>query len=124
MRIGVYDLGAMVVRLDVRKGLGAEFDMGARPQARICVGLGGSWPEVVSRLFHEAFEAVSAVSETRWRPGTDYSYSASNWLFVLTHEQMAEAVAQVGHFAAKVLPALAKAYRAVNRKPKHKPKRR
>lgn len=110
MKIGLYYLGAFVVRLDGKPGGGGDFDMGRHPQALMRIGLGDRWGTVVESLLHEAFEMACAARGLRWFPSPDYSESHAAYQFVLSHEQMAEVMGQVGWFVSKCLPDLAKAY--------------
>lgn len=80
------------------------------PTARMEVGLDGEWPEVVSALLHEALEACCAVKGQRWSPWPDASLESSHCLFVLSHQEFAQAIAAVAGFAVKALPELAKAH--------------
>lgn len=80
------------------------------------VGLSNDWPQVVNALMHEAFEASCCAGKHRWSPWPDRGFSKANALFVLTHEQMTEVIAEVAEFCTKAMPDLAEAYKRWSRK--------
>lgn len=111
--IGAYDLGIQSIRVYVRSGNGAEFDCGA---ATMTVGLDSAWPGIVSALCHEALEMSAAQMGIRWCPSPDFSGASDGWLFVMTHPQMSEVSARVGHMLSAALPDLAAAHKKHTRK--------
>jgi hypothetical protein len=111
--IGTYTLGIQSIRVYGRAGNGAEFDCGA---AEMTLGLDHDWPGVVTELCHEAIEMCAAQMGLRWAPAPDFSGAADGWLFVMTHPQMSEVSARVGHMLSDALPDLATAHKKHARK--------
>jgi hypothetical protein len=116
--VGTFDLGLRVVRLvATADGNSGSFDMRkAMPEIR--VGIGQSWPHVVSVLLHEAVEFVAVELGCRYKPEPDYANGQDGLVFMMDHTQFSEAIARAGWFAAKALPELATIYR--NRKKESK----
>jgi hypothetical protein len=83
---------------------------------KIYVGLNDEWPEVLSSLLHEAYEAVLIDQGLRYRPKPSYSSESSNYIFIMTHNQFDEANTRVAFFLKDALPKLEQIYEKEQRK--------
>lgn len=59
---------------------------------------------------HEALEVALIDNNCRYVPNMNYAQSDDQFLFVMTHPQFSQAVAQAAEFVTQVLPDLGKFY--------------
>jgi hypothetical protein len=112
-KLGRYTLGGQDVYLYWRHGSGAEFYGGP---GEIVLGVSQKdWPDCVQGLLHEAIEMSASVMGLRWGPTPDYSNSVANYLFVLTHEELAEVIGRAAWFVVDCLPALERVWKKQRR---------
>lgn len=118
--VGIYDAGFDQWELVVREGAGGEFH--TRPEKglapRIKVGIDQDWQSAVTTLTHEALELAFQKVHVRFLPASHYSNSSASYLFVMSHEQFAEASAWAAEFLCSSLPDMAKAYKKWHKKTK------
>ncbi len=111
--IGDYEIGYEYVRLILRDGVGAEFDL--LPDditiPAITVGADGNWKGIVARLLHESFEFTSVRLGCRFYPSHDLANNSAAYMFMLDHQKYAECCARVADFLVPALPDLSKAWK-------------
>lgn len=76
----------------------------------VTVGVQCRWPEALSVLFHELYEAALIDLNLRYGPKPSYSEEASDFIFLMSHNQLSEAHERMGYCLAYVLPDFEKAY--------------
>lgn len=112
--VSTFKLGLRFVRLYVETGSesgSVKFfpnDFGA---TTVTVGIGCSWGEALSILFHELYEAVLIDLNTRYHLDPSYSSEASDLMFLVSHNQLSEAHERVGSALAVTLPHFERAYK-------------
>jgi len=117
--VGHYSLGNESVELVIREGTGGEFyccpELGKT--ARLKIGVEQeSWEDVLKVLLHEALEYLLTRNCCRYEATGDLSDDHSAYKFWFDHVQLSHMCACLGMFLARVLPDLARAYKAF-RKP-------
>ena len=85
--------------------------------ATVIIGVDCSWGAALSILLHELYEAVLIDLNTRYHLDPSYTKEASDLMFLVSHNQLAEAHERVGSALAVVLPDFTKAYKKYS---KHK----
>lgn len=111
--VGTYHLGFRMVRLicDFTTANGAVFvapDDHGLP--KVMVGGDAPWDEVIGTLLHEAYELTFIDLQTRYKQRPSWSEEASDFIFLMTHNQLSEACERVGSFLDHALPDLRKLY--------------
>ncbi len=100
--LGIFQLGLDDVDVFVRKEAGASFWVAPGPprcRPKIEIGLDSErFSNVFGWALHEAFEMVATRLRVRYEVTQKFSESHADYLFVFTHEQMAELLEQVGYF--------------------------
>lgn len=79
--------------------------------ARVTIGVNCSWGTAVSVLLHELYEATLIDLNTRYGLDPAYSNEASDFMFLVSHNQLSEAHERVGYALAAVLPDFTKVYK-------------
>jgi hypothetical protein len=104
--VGRWQLGTRYVRLYVE----TESQDGAveifpedEGTAKIIVGVDQDWETVVATMLHEAYELTLIDLNTRYKCKPSLSVESSDFLFVMTHNQLGEAHERVGAFVAKTI---------------------
>ena len=112
--VGEYEIGYECVRLVLRDGEGAEFELlpGGGGISAITIGCDdANWSHMVARLLHESFEFVSSRLGCRYYPSGDIANNSAAYVFMLNHQQFADCCAKVADFASIALPDFQKAWR-------------
>src|SRR5260370_42625329 len=115
--IGNFQLGLHNIRLYAEQdGTGGHVDL--RPEdkgpAKIVVGADDSnWSDVQSTLLHEVYELVLIDQSTRYTQRPAFSDESSNYIFLLTHNQLDEAHTRVSWFLTRALGSFKKAYHKI-----------
>jgi hypothetical protein len=118
VQVGVYQLGFRMVRLvaDFTTGNGCVQvcpDDHGLPQ--VVVGCDGPWDEVIGTLLHEAYELSFIDLNTRYKARPSWSEESSDFMFIMTHNQLSETCERVGSFIEHALPELSKVYHKRNK---------
>jgi len=77
----------------------------------VYVGIQGPWVLSVTTLLHELYEAALIDLNTRFEMNPSLSSESSEYLFVVTHNQLDEAHEKVGRMLIQALPDLFKAHK-------------
>ena len=77
----------------------------------VTVGINGEWSRVVSVLLHELYEAVLIDLNTRYGKDPSYTVEASDFMFLVSHNQLSEAHERVGEVISIIYPYFYKAYK-------------
>ena len=129
--VGNFQMGLHNIRLYADpEGTGGHVDLRPLDQgpAKIVVGINDeAWPNVYSTLLHEVYELALIDQSTRYAHRPAFSDESSNYIFIVTHNQLDEAHTRVAWFLVKSMKDFKKAYdkfwkekRAVERKKKKK----
>jgi hypothetical protein len=111
--LGHYELGFRNVRLyvDTDHGNGSVVivpkDNGS---SKIIVGIDSPLYEAVSVLLHELYEAALIDLNTRYKKQPSFSGESSDFVFMMTHNELGEAHERVGTMLVKAMPVFVKAY--------------
>lgn len=113
LHVGVYDLGAESVEVQLRSGLGGDWttrsDVGK--MALIQVGADHEeWYGLVVAILHELMDLTGFRMGCIFRYSPNYSRDNGAQLFVYDHTGHSEMCARVGWFLADCLPDLARAW--------------
>lgn len=111
--VGIYQLGFRMVRLiaDFTTANGSVMvcpDDHSLPQ--VIVGCDAPWEEVIGTMLHEAYELSFIDLNTRYKNRPSWSDESSDFIFVMTHNQLSETCERVGSFIEQALPELNKVY--------------
>lgn len=129
IEVGKFQLGLHNIKLylDPNKA-GGRVNLRPNDQgtAHIVVGIDDeNYSDVQTTLLHEAYEAAMIDIGVRYSPSPSFSDESSNFVFLLTHNQLDEAHTRVSWFFTRALPHFRRAYnkawrdkRAVRRKKK------
>lgn len=130
IEVGTFQLGLHNIRLFADPdSTGGHVNL--RPEdhglPRIVVGVDDqNWSDIQATLLHEAYEAVMIDLGTRYSQRPSFSDESSNYIFLLTHNQLDEAHTRVSWFFTKAVPPFKKVYhkawrdkRAAERKKKN-----
>ena len=112
--VGSYNLGFRPVNLFIdtdRTGGSVELtpEERGKPTA-INVGINSPLVIAVSTLLHEAYEACLIDLNARYEPHPAYSSESSDFIFVMSHNQLGEAHDRVGEFLVDTYTAFVLAY--------------
>lgn len=127
VKVGIYQLGAENVVLYLGNENGGCFSLAPSDGSQPFISVGHysgekPWSRVVEVLTHELMEFVMARRGWRWMPAPEINDSQADYLFVVTHEQMAVVAESVGYFMSCALPDLAGHFNAVVKASKKKTK--
>src|ERR1019366_2439354 len=109
--VGNYRLGFKWVRLfadNSESGGSVKLIPEDEGSAVVTVGLHGPWEIVFSTLLHELYEAAMIDMGVRYGVSPAMSCESSDFLFVMTHNQLDEAHSRVSGMLIDALPAMAK----------------
>src|SRR5258708_7036630 len=81
--------------------------------AKIVVGANDNWSDVQSTLLHEAYELVLVDLSTRYTQRPAFSDESSNYIFLLTHNQLDESHTRVSWFLTRALGSFKKTYHKI-----------
>ena len=112
--VGNYRLGFKWVRLfadNSESGGSVKLIPEDEGSAVVTVGLHGPWEIVFSTLLHELYEAAMIDMGVRYGVSPAMSCESSDFLFVMTHNQLDEAHSRVSGMLIDALPAMAKLYK-------------
>jgi len=111
--VGNYKIGYRPVQLFVDTNLpGGSVTLvpeDGKPTS-IEIGIGCHLTLAMSTLLHEAYELALIDLNTRYEPQPAYSSESSDFIFVMTHNQLGEAHDRVGEFLIAAFPKFNKAY--------------
>jgi len=116
IKLGTYALGCMRFTVYANLQNGACFSVAGDGPGTMHIGVRGPWADAIAHILHEATEAVAMELHLRYDAWPEFAHDSAGCLFVMNHEMFAEAVARVGEFLVPVLPELAKAHKALNRR--------
>jgi hypothetical protein len=119
--VGEYQLGYRPVRVYADpddNGGRVEFIPKDKQATKIVIGCDDTWPETFSVLLHEAYECVLSEAGFRYRASPTYSSAASEFLFILSHNQLDEAHTRVAYFLDDVIKPLRLVYDDIQEKKK------
>jgi hypothetical protein len=112
--VGIYRLGFRFVRLAIDNDT-ANGTVKLIPEdkgtAIVYVGIQCPWENVVTTLLHELYEAALIGLNTRYECCPTLSNESSDFIFLMTHNQLGEAHEHVGHMLVDCLPDTSKAYK-------------
>lgn len=111
--VGVFQLGFRMVRLiaDFTTANGCvKVCPDDRGLPEVVVGCDTSWSEVCGTFLHEAYELTFIDLQTRYKAQPSWSEESSDFMFIMTHNQLSEACERMGSFVDEALPALGKVY--------------
>jgi hypothetical protein len=121
--VGVYQLGFRNVELyaDTKED-GGHVSLSPGKITEVVIGIDQHWPDVFGTLLHEAYECVLVDMSTRYKQQPSYSLDASDFIFLITHNQLSEAHDRVANFLVDCEKDFSKMYELLNRKAKRKKK--
>lgn len=99
--VGSYMLGFRMIRLYVDPGTGnGHVDLlpNNRGSAVVTIGIDGPLPESTGVLLHELYEAVMIDMNSRYKRSPSFSTESSDYIFVVTHNDLNEAHERIGVF--------------------------
>ena len=99
--VGTYMLGLRTVRLyvDTKSASGSvEFLPSDKGAAIVDVGIDCEFSEAVSTLLHEIYEASLIDVNTRFKKSPTFSGESSDYIFVMTHNELGEVHERAGIF--------------------------
>jgi hypothetical protein len=119
--VGVYQLGFRNVELfaDTEED-GGHVSLNPGKITEIVVGIHMPWADCIGTLLHEVYECVLVDMSTRYKQMPSYSFDSSDFIFLLTHNQLSEAHERVANFLVDAEKDFAKMYELLNRKPRKK----
>jgi hypothetical protein len=112
--VGRYKLGFKYVRLivDTTTANGSvDLVPDDKETTKIVIGIDSPWSESLSVFLHEVYEGTLIDLHTRYKARPSYSDESSDFIFVVSHNQLSEAHERVGVFLAESLPDFTKAYK-------------
>lgn len=115
--IGNYMLGFKYVRLFVKTdtaGGSVKLVPEDKGSQKIIVGIDAPWATVLGTLLHELYEAVLIDLGTRYEQQPSLSNESSDFMFMMTHNQLGEAHDRIGMFLESALPDFSKAYKLLS----------
>ena len=115
--IGTYELGLRTIRLYVRPdgdGGSVKIFPADKGTAKVFIGIDCSWGEAVGILLHELYEVTLIDLNTRYRKTPSFSSESSDFMFLLTHNELGEAHERIGETITEIFPAFAKAYKKLS----------
>ena len=68
----------------------------------VCVGIDCPWSESLSVLLHELYEGTLVDLNTRYKRKPSYSEESSDFIFVMSHNELGEAHERIGTFLAEI----------------------
>lgn len=78
----------------------------------IFVGCSAEWKDTVNVLMHEALEVALIDNNCRYVPNMNYGQSDDQFMFIMSHPQFSQSVAQAAEFVTQVLPDLMEFFNA------------
>jgi hypothetical protein len=124
--VGNFKLGLHNVRLYANPdGIGGHVDILPQDQgpSKIVIGINDpNWADVQGTLLHEIYEAVFIDLNVRFGKRPSFSEEASNFLFVMTHNEFDEAHSRVSWFLKSAFEPFKKMYLKIQRDKKRKKK--
>jgi len=117
--VGTYQLGLRNIKVfaDPNTASGSVIMMPEnKGVAEVNVGIAKSWAETVSTFLHEAFELSFIDLNGRYSQSPGFCQEASDFIFLVTHNQFSDAGERVSELLVKALPALEKIYKKNQKK--------
>jgi len=111
--VGTYRLGFRNVRLFVEYDSpngSVDFIPDDGGTAIVTVGIDSPLSEAISVLLHELYESILIDLNTRYKKMPSFSSESSDFIFIMTHNQLGEAHERIGIFLTDALPDFMKAY--------------
>ena len=118
MKDSILPLGSLGVELKFRKGIGGEGTSADENSGRmaITIGINDTWIETVDTIIHEAFELAAVMRRLRYRSEDRNGQEGSaGTIFIMSHEDMEQAISDAATFCARAIPRAAAAWRKQNK---------
>lgn len=112
--IGAYQLGFRCFRLYIDPSTAnshVDLTPNDKGACQIFVGVNCPWGEAVGVLLHELYEASFIDLNVRYKKRPSYSNESSDYLFVMTHNELGEAHERIGDALAASLASVTIAYK-------------
>ncbi len=117
--VGKYMLGFRAVRLYVdTKSCSGSVDLlpDDKGSAIVCIGIDCPFEESTATLLHEVYEATLIDINTRYKRTPSFSGESSDYIFVMTHNELGEAHERVGVFMVEAYEDFKEIYEKLQRK--------
>lgn len=117
--VGHYRIGIRPIRLYVdsdSEGGSVFLTPKDKGPTAVHIGIDCPFEEAIAVLLHEIYELSLIDLNTRYRLAPSYSTESSDFLFVVTHNQLGEAHERIGEFLVKASNDFGRAYKKYKRK--------
>lgn len=118
--VGKYSIGLRPIRLVVIDSISGSVEPTPKDGGStiVNVGINQPWDEAVGVLLHELYEIALIDLNTRYKPKPSYSKESSDYIFLMTHNQLGEAHERLGEIISRCFSDFRMAYDKFNKRKK------